>query len=577
MKTELKIPIDEIPDAVVLCDFTGAIQEINSALEALFGYSPEELKGQKIELLVPGRFSGHAQMREAYMKSPVSRPMGSVQRIFGQRKDGTEVPLDISLKRLGDSERFLCFARDTSEHYRLTEEVRKTAYYDPVTGVLNRRAFNEDLAGAIFDSDQLCLGLFDFDHFKDVNDTLGHSVGDKLLLAFCERMREMMSPGMKLYRVGGDEFALIISKCANQQNALAFIETAIWNVRKPLVIDGHEISIGCSAGIVEAPQDGSTPDELLSNADLALYHAKLVRGRASGYTPELRSAAEERFKLLSDLQTAIQDEQFELHFQPQIETETGKILGAEALLRWRHPERGLLAPNHFIDLLAESEMSIQVGRWILRQACREACKWQRFSSRKVKVAVNLFPRQTYSKSLVTDVTHALSDSGLDPSCLELELTENTIMDSANDVMEVLRYFRDLGITIGLDDFGTGYASLKSLTSYPLDTIKVDRSFVFDIARRKENQAVLCAVIMLARQFGLTSVAEGVETNEDAEIMQYLGFDLGQGYYWSKPVPADQLEQLLRGKPLQHRKPAATGSVSGHAAPSHAAPSHAAKA
>lgn len=565
MKTDLEIPIDEIPDAVVLCDFTGAIQEINTAFADLFGYSPEELKGRKIEMLVPGRFSGHARMREAYMNNPVSRPMGSVQRIFGQRKDGTEVPLDISLKRLGDSQRFLCFARDTSEHYRLTEEIRKSAYYDPVTGVLNRRAFNEDLADAIFDSAQVCLGLFDFDHFKDVNDTLGHSVGDKLLMAFCERIREMMRPGMKLYRVGGDEFALIISKCANQQNALAFIETAIWNVRKPLVIDGHEISIGCSAGIVEAPRDGTTPDELLSNADLALYHAKLVRGRASGYTPELRSAAEERFKLLSDLQTAVQEEQFELHFQPQIETGTGKILGAEALLRWRHPERGLLAPNHFIDLLAESEMSIQVGRWILRQACREACKWQGVSSRKVKVAVNLFPRQTYSKSLVTDVTHALSDSDLDPSCLELELTENTIMDSANDVMEVLRYFRDLGITIGLDDFGTGYASLKSLTSYPLDTIKVDRSFVFDIARRKENQAVLCAVIMLARQFGLTSVAEGVETNEDAEIMQYLGFDLGQGYYWSKPVPADLFERLLSGNSAQKRKTPAAGSPPGRAA------------
>jgi diguanylate cyclase (GGDEF)-like protein/PAS domain S-box-containing protein len=565
VKTELEIPIDEIPDAVVLCDMTGTIQETNTAFEVLFGYSAEELLGQKIEKLVPVRFSGHAQMREAYMKSPVSRPMGSVQRIFGQRKNGTEVPLDISLKRFADGEGILCFTRDISEHYRLTEEIRKSAYYDPVTGVSNRRAFNEDLADILLDSTQVCLGLFDFDHFKDVNDTLGHSVGDKLLQAFCERMQEMMRPGMKLYRVGGDEFALVISKCANKQNALAFIETAIWNVRKPLLIESHEIAIGCSAGIVEAPRDGSTLDELLSNADLALYNAKLVRGRASGYTPELRSAAEERFKLLTELQAAVQEEQFELHYQPQIETCTGKILGAEALLRWRHPRRGLLTPHHFIDLLTESELSIQIGRWILRQACREACRWQHLSSRKVKVAVNLFPRQTHSKSLVTDVTHALSDSGLDPSCLELELTENTIMDSADDVMEVLRYFRDLGIAIGLDDFGTGYASLKSLTSYPLDTIKVDRSFVFDIARRKENQAVLCAVIMLARQFGLTSVAEGVETNEDAEIMQYLGFDLGQGYYWSRPVPAEEFGQLLSRNGSEVRGTTAAGSPSGQAA------------
>ena len=548
MGTTLQISIDDIPDGVIICDRAGTIQAFNGALEQSFGYSGEELIGRKIEILVPERFAAHAELRETYVQNPVSRPMGSIQRTFGRRKDGSEIPLDISLSRLNRQGDIICFTRDVSEHVRLAEEIRKSAYYDPITGALNRRAFNEDLAEAMSGIDAcpkgVCIGLFDLDHFKDVNDTLGHSVGDKLLVAFCDRLREVMHDKMRLYRIGGDEFALILPTCADPQNAFAFVETAIWNVRKPVFVDAHEITIGCSAGVVHAPANGITPDELMSNADLALYEAKIIRGRVSKFTPDLREAVEERFALMPELQAALEKDQFELYFQPQIDIRSGRIVGAEALLRWNHPKRGLLAPNCFIDLIAGSDMSVSIGRWVLFQACAQARKWQTLARRPLRIAVNLFPRQTYSKTLVNDVTWALADTGLDAGSLELELTENTILDSSENSIEVLGYLRDLGVTIGLDDFGTGYASLNSLTRYPVDTIKVDRSFVSGSAGKAENRAVLRAMVMLAREFGLVSVAEGVETEEEAQIVQQIGFDLGQGYNWSRPISGSEFEEFL---------------------------------
>jgi diguanylate cyclase (GGDEF)-like protein/PAS domain S-box-containing protein len=548
VRTTLQISIDDIPDGVVICDRSGTILAFNGALERSFGYSRDDLIGRKIEILIPERFAGHEKLRETYAQNPVSRPMGSVQRIFGRRKDGSEVPLDISLNKLNDQGDIICFARDASEHARLAEEIRQSAYYDPVTGVLNRRAFNEDLAEAMSNLEVrpngVCIALFDLDHFKDVNDTLGHTVGDKLLVAFCDRLRDVMHDQMRLYRTGGDEFALILPECADPQNAFAFVETAIWNVRRPVCVGAHELTIGCSAGVVHAPENGVTPDELMSNADLALYEAKIVRGRVSKFTPDLREVVEERFALMPELKAALEQDQFELHFQPQIDIRSGRIVGAEALLRWNHPKRGLLTPDSFIDLITGSDMSIGIGRWVLFEACAQAQNWRRLVGRPLKIAVNLFPRQTYSKSLVNDVTWALADTGLDATSLELELTENTILDSSDNSVEILSYLRGLGVTIGLDDFGTGYASLNSLTRYPVDTIKVDRSFVSGAAGKPENQAVLRAMVMLAREFGLVSVAEGVETAEEEQIVQQIGFNIGQGYNWSRPVSGPEFEALL---------------------------------
>lgn len=541
--------MDDVPDGVVVCDKGGEIRAANASFLEMFGYRDDELIGQKIEILIPSRYSEHSKLREHYLDKPVKRPMGMVQQIFGVRKDGTEIPIDISLKPAASGDHVVCFARDISEHVALTDKIRKIAYFDPVTKALNRRAFNDDLKASTCEVDAcskgICVALFDVDHFKDVNDTLGHSVGDELLAAFCDRIREVMRDNMRLYRIGGDEFALIMPACPGRDKALAFVDTAIRHIRKPFTIRGYDISIGCSAGVVKAPGDGQSAEELISNADLALYKAKAERGRSAAFTQELRNSVEQRFSLATELRTALEEGQFRLHFQPKIDIRRGTVVGAEALLRWLHPKEGLLEPARFIDIVGESELASAIGQWVISEACSRATEWKAASGRSLSIAVNLFPRQTKTRSLHEDVERSLSQSGLDPRCLELELTENTIIGSSQEFVEILKAFRARGIEIALDDFGTGYASLNSLTKYPINTIKVDKSFVQGIGKGDGNRAVLKAVATLSRELGLRSVVEGVETADHALLVQHYGFDLGQGYFWGPPTSHSEFMDLIK--------------------------------
>lgn len=550
------ININEIPDGVLVIGREGRIVAANAMAVELFGYEPDELVGQTVELLVPQRFKAHAKIRERYQADPVTRPMGKIQQIYGRHKEGREIPLDLSLCPDGEDGTVVCFVRDISDHVQLSNEIREAAYRDVVTDTQNRRAFTEDLAKILDinapETAGTAVAIFDLDHFKDINDSLGHHRGDQLLADFCERLREIMQPGMQLYRIGGDEFALIIPDCEDHSRPREFVEMAIRLVRRPYTIEDHRVGIGCSAGIVHAPTDGTTPQELLSNADLALYEAKSIRGTSSVFTPCLRSAVEERFSLLSEMRTAGEESQFELHFQPQIDIRSGAITGAEALLRWNHPARGLLQPGQFIDVLTDSELSVSVGRWALFEACRQAASWQKRADRPVRVAVNLFPWQVRTRKFFDDVREALASANLGSHLLELELTENTIIDSSDEFIEILTQVRDQGVNVALDDFGTGYASLNSLTRFPINTIKIDRSFVRDVGSGKGNWPVLRMMPKLARDLGMTTVAEGVETAEDAMMIQHFGYDYGQGYYWGKPARggefADMLENGLSLKP-----------------------------
>ncbi len=543
--------MDDVPDGVVVCDRKGRIQAASVAFLELFGYAEGELVGKPIEVLIPARYSGHAQLRERYQEKASKRPMGAVQKIFGLRKDGAEIPLDISLQPDSSGEHVICFARDATEHVRLTEGIYRTARLDPVTNTWNRRAFAEDLKEAVLErgafAKGICISLFDIDRFKDINDTLGHSAGDQVLAAFCERLRDIMMPTMQLYRIGGDEFALIMQCCPGRERGLAFVESAMARLQSPLTVNGHSVPVGCSAGIVQAPDDGMTAEELISNADLALYKAKTVRGSSAAYSRELRDSVEQRFALLSELRDALHEEQFVLHFQPKINLRTGAIVGAEALLRWLHPDRGVMQPAQFIDIVADSELALPIGRWVIAEACLRAAEWNAAAQRPVGIAVNLFPNQARrSQSLSEDVENALSQACLHPELLEIEITENTVLDSSQEFREVLAHFRANGISIALDDFGTGYASLNSLTDFPIDTIKIDRRFVRGVSQRAGNDAVLKAMATLGRELGLKSVAEGVESVEEALLVRHYGCDFGQGYYWGKPVShADFMNMLER--------------------------------
>ncbi|MAS06694.1 MAG: hypothetical protein CL534_18685 [Ahrensia sp.] len=544
------IPIDDIPDAVLRVGRDGTILAVNAAALEMFGYERDELIGRKIELLVPRRYGDHAKTRQAYHDNPQTRPMGKVQQICGRRKDGSEVPVDISLKTAPAVDETVCFVRDISEHVRLSDEIRETAYRDMTTSALNRRAFYEDLSTSLAahraDGEGLAIAVFDLDHFKDVNDSLGHKSGDEILVEFCLRVKQIVPEGLRFYRLGGDEFALIMPECPGHEAANALIDAVLSANRRPYSVGGHRIAIGCSVGIVHAPTDGNTVDELVANADLALYQSKATRGSASVYSPHLRHAVEERFAMLSELGTAGEEGQFELYFQPKVDIHTEAIVGAEALLRWVHPKRGLLAPAQFIDVLTDSDLSVAVGRWTLFEACRQAAEWRKQSDRIVSVAVNLFPWQVKARTFHDDIVAALNDAKLDAGRLELELTENTIVESSADFIEMLAAVRAMGVCIALDDFGTGFASLNSLTRFPIDMIKIDRSFVREVGTGRGNWPVLRAMPKLARDLGLQSVAEGVETVEDAMMVRHFGYDYGQGYYWGKPMSAPEFAKRISG-------------------------------
>ena len=545
---ERNIPIDDIPDAVLRVGRDGTILAVNAAAVEMFGYKCDELIGQKIEMLVPRRYGDHATTRQAYHDNPQTRPMGKVQQISGLRKDGSEVPVDISLKIAPGGDETVCFVRDISEHVSLSEKIRETAYRDMTTSALNRRAFYEDLSTLLAahqtDGQGLAIAVFDLDHFKDVNDSLGHKSGDEILVEFCLRVNEIVQEGMRFYRLGGDEFALIMPDCSGHAPANATIGAVLAANRRPYSVEGHRIAIGCSVGIVHAPTDGKTVDELVANADLALYKAKATRGSASVYSPHLRDAVEQRFAMLSELGTAGEEGQFELYFQPKVDIHTEAVVGAEALLRWVHPSRGLLAPAQFIDVLTNSDLSVAVGRWTLFEACRQAAEWRKLSDRIISVAVNLFPWQVKARTFHDDIVAALGEAKLDAGRLELELTENTIVESSADFIEMLAAVRTMGVCIALDDFGTGFASLNSLTRFPIDMIKIDRSFVREVGTGRGNWPVLRAMPKLARDLGLQSVAEGVETVEDAMMVRHFGYDYGQGYYWGKPMSAPEFANRI---------------------------------
>lgn len=540
------INIDHLPDAVIIVSRQGAIVCVNGTALEMFGYREPELVGRPVEILVPARFADHARRRERYQTHPTARPMGRLQEIFGTRKDGTEFPIDISLRPNHETGEIACIVRDISDHVSLSDQIRKTAYEDAVTGLLNRHAFDRALAAATerarANGGTVDLAILDLDHFKEVNDSLGHSAGDNLLRCVAKRLFGFAQSCSGIYRIGGDEFAMMF-ECAGRAEVQATVNGALAALRRRFVVRDQFVLIGCSAGIAHMPEAGHDAEDLLRNADLALYAAKEIRGRSSVFSPEIRRSFDCRRALVSELQTAVEQNQFRMFYQAQINCKTGAVVGAEALIRWMHPERGLLLPDTFIPILTNSDMSAAVGRWTLVTACRQARQWEATTGRCVSVAVNMFPQQLASTA-VEDVRHALAASGLAPQCLEVEITEDTLLESGSGVLQRLNEIRSMGVNIALDDFGTGYASLDSLTHAPITTVKLDRRFVRSAGTDSSNRPVLRAVSALARELRLTTVAEGIETAEDALAVQHFGYDLGQGYYWGRPVPADDFVAAL---------------------------------
>jgi diguanylate cyclase (GGDEF)-like protein len=436
---------------------------------------------------------------------------------------------------------------DITERRRSEAKIAHMARHDALTDLPNRMLLNERLelaAARARRGEIVAIHVFDLDLFKNVNDTLGHSVGDKLLRAVADRLRALVRETDTIARIGGDEFAIVQVALEQPADAERLAERVIETVSKPHDIDGHQVIIGTSVGIALGPTDGVDPDQLMTNADLAMYRAKSEgRGAVRFFQPGMDVCMRERRALECDLRKALPANEFELYYQPVVNLETGEISGFEALIRWNHPDRGLVPPSEFIGLAEEIGCIVPLGEWIISQACAAAAIWPN----DLRVAVNLSPAQFTSPGLVPAVVRALASSGLAPERLELEITESVLLEQNDATLATLFRLRELGVRIAMDDFGTGYSSLSYLQKFPFDKIKIDRAFVKDIKSATSSLNIVRAVAAMAKGLGMTTTAEGVETQEQRDLVKLEGCTEMQGYLLSKPLPADQIDQFIKSR------------------------------
>ncbi len=451
---------------------------------------------------------------------------------------------------------------DVTDRRRAEDRIHFLAYNDAQTGLPNRlqhdRKVREMLGAAAVGGETVTLFFLDVDRFKRINDTLGHDAGDALLCAVAARLEQCIRERNPLAldrpralngfvaRLGGDEFAIALSGISQIMEIRKIAQQILDDFAEPFTVGEHDVFVGTSIGIAQFPRDGADVQTLLKHADTAMYHAKDAgRNNYKFYCEEMEADVVTHLDLEADLRRALDQGQFEVHYQPQVDFRTGEIVGSEALLRWRHPERGLVSPAEFVPLAEESGLICPIGQWVLQTACRQNRAWQDMGFANLHVAVNLSERQFLQNTLVLVASQALAKSGLDPRSLELELTEGTIMRNVRDTQFTLNELKAMGIRISVDDFGTGYSSLSYLKKFPIDVIKIDRSFVRDLESDADDGALGAAIIAMTASHTRAVIAEGVETTEQAEILLARGCHLMQGYHFSRPLPADQFTAFLR--------------------------------
>jgi len=454
----------------------------------------------------------------------------------------------------------LAIVRDITERKRTEERVFRLAYYDILTGLLNRNSFKEHLAQALAQAQRhgryVATLFLDLDRFKRINDTFGYKVGDLLLQSVAERIREGVRKGDKparnvnsVSRLGGDEFTILLPEISHVQDSAKVAKRILETVSSPLIIAGHEIFITGSVGITVYPMDGEDPDTLLKNADAAMYSAKEQgRNNYQFYSEAMNASSFKRLSLENALRKALDRQEFVLYYQPQVHIDSGKIVGMEALLRWKHPEIGTVPPGDFIPLAEETGLIVPIGEWVLDTACIYNKALQKMGLPPRRVAVNISSIQFRPEKLVATITHALKVSGLDARWLEIELTESAIMKNMEESSGILRELKLMGLRVAIDDFGTGYSSLAHLKRFPLDILKIDRSFIRDIPGDRDNEAIAAAIIAMAQSLNLEVIAEGVETEDQFSFLRDHGCGAVQGFMFSPALPGEEMIEYLKREP-----------------------------
>ena len=439
---------------------------------------------------------------------------------------------------------------DITERKRLEEQLAYQAFHDPLTGLANRALFRDRVMHALERAQrrqQPVTALFlDLDNFKAVNDSLGHAAGDQLLVAVAERLLHSTRGADSVARLGGDEFAILLEHARADQEARTVVERVTRALLRPFSLEGKEVFVGASIGIAGAA-NGDGPDELLRNADVAMYRAKAAgKGGYVLFEPAMHSAAVERLELEAEFHWALERGELMLHYQPVAALGTGQITGVEALVRWNHPRQGLIPPAAFIPLAEETGLIVPLGRWVLREACRQAARWQwgMPGEAPLTVSVNISGRHLQDAGLVEDVAAALRESGLTPASLTVEITESVLMQNTEATLVRLHELKALGVRLAIDDFGTGYSSLSYLQRFPVDILKIDKSFIDGVERGRNDDALARTIIALGQMLSLRTIAEGIEEGDQVRRLQDLGCELGQGYFFAKPLPAEELDALL---------------------------------
>ena len=541
----LRAMIDQVPDYLFVKDTRSRFIVANRAVAADLGLEPDEMIGKTDFELHPAESARQFYADEQAVVQ-TGKPMLDIDEFIvdadGRQKwlSTTKVPLrDENDQVIG----IVGICRDVTEKKRAEAQIRFMALHDVLTGLPNRSMLMERLQGAIEqakrNAGKVTVVFIDLDNFKLVNDSLGHGAGDALLKTVAERMIKCVRGSDMVVRLGGDEFVVLLGGQDERADPRLILHRLRSAIAEPVPVEGQLFRITSSIGVASYPQDGQDAETLLLNADVAMYQAK-EQGRDAFqfYTPEMNAVARERRILQEGLRHAIAANQFTLHYQPQIDLRTGTIFAVEALVRWNHPELGLVAPSRFIPMAEESGLIVPLGDWVLHEACRQNKAWQDAGAPPVNVCVNVSARQFREKNWTSRVTHALAESGLEAKYLELEVTESMLMQDLELSMRKLSLLREAGIGIAIDDFGTGYSSLRLLDRLPVDTLKIDRSFVQNIADTPSALTLVSTVVSLARAFGMRTVAEGVETREQLRILREMKCDQAQGYLFGRPTAAD---------------------------------------
>ncbi|MBR0825464.1 EAL domain-containing protein [Bradyrhizobium manausense] len=526
-----------------LCFFDGNHRLIvcNTRYVDMYGLPPERVRpGTSLWEILELRFavgSVPAMTRDEYVKwrTDIAISAEPTDSIVEMRNGRTFKIRHRPMPDLG----WVATHEDITEQRHAELQIAHMAHHDALTDLANRTLLGQRLEQAFAAGATFAIHHIDLDKFKSVNDTLGHHAGDALLKAVSERLRKLVRPGDTIARMGGDEFIVLQTPIDDRNDASALAERIIRQMNLPFDIDGQQTIAGASIGLAIAPGDGATPEQALRNADLALYQAKSEgRGTYRFFEPAMDEQVQNRRALELDLRKALAAGEFELHYQPLVQTETGEISGVEALIRWRHPQRGLIPPNSFIPLAEEIGLIVPIGEWVIRQACMTASRWPD----RLHIAVNISAAQFHHPGLAEVIVGALAASGLDARRLEIEITESVLLHDKNGTLAMLHRLRALGIRIAMDDFGTGYSSLTYLQCFPFDKIKIDRSFIRDIATDASSLNIVRAIAALANGMGMGTTAEGVETREQLDRIAAEGCTEVQGFLFSRPLPAAEIER-----------------------------------